>query len=82
MANTDRHQFNILFFTAGKALRLAPAFDQVPMLYAPLADGQAPARTSAAPRATPVGDSLYRPAGRGGGVSATTTRFLPECLAR
>ncbi len=53
IANTDRHQFNILFFTAGKSLRLAPAFDQAPMLYAPLADGQAPARTFAAPRATP-----------------------------
>jgi hypothetical protein len=52
ICNTDRHQFNILFFTAGPSLRLAPAFDQVSMLYAPLADGQVPPRTFALPRAT------------------------------
>jgi len=40
IGNTDRHQYNVLFFTAGDTLRLAPAFDQVSMLYAPTPDGQ------------------------------------------
>jgi HipA-like C-terminal domain len=44
IANTDRHQYNIDFFVEGATLRLAPAFDQVSMLYAPAADGQLPAR--------------------------------------
>jgi hypothetical protein len=35
IANTDRHQHNILFFTEGSHLRLAPAFDQVSTLYVP-----------------------------------------------
>jgi hypothetical protein len=52
IGNTDRHQYNILFFTAGPSLRLAPAFDQVSMLYAPLADGQLPPSACAAPAAT------------------------------
>ncbi len=52
IANTDRHQFNIVFFTDGSALRLAPAFDQVSMLYAPSADGQVPARVFTLPHAT------------------------------
>jgi hypothetical protein len=51
--NTDRHQYNVLFFTEGSALRLAPVFDQVPMLYAPTADGQVPARAFAVPNVTP-----------------------------
>ena len=52
IGNTDRHQHNILFFTAGSSLRLAPAFDQVSMLYAPLADGRVPPRTVASAPAT------------------------------
>jgi hypothetical protein len=54
IGNTDRHQYNILFFTAGPSLRLAPAFDQVSMLYAPSADGHVPPppRPFALPRAT------------------------------
>ncbi len=52
IANTDRHQYNILFFTEGSHLRLAPAFDQVSMLYAPTADGQVPPRELMLPRAT------------------------------
>lgn len=53
IANTDRHQYNILFFTEGPTLRLAPAFDQVSMLYAPTADGQVPPRVFAVPNVTP-----------------------------
>lgn len=52
IANTDRHQFNIDFFADGPVLRLAPAFDQVSMLYSPAADGQLPLRVFAAPPAT------------------------------
>jgi len=51
-ANTDRHQYNILFFTEGDRLHLAPAFDQVSMLYAPTGDGQVPAREFTLPHAT------------------------------
>ena len=52
IGNTDRHQYNILFFTAGSGLRLAPAFDQVSMLYAPSEDGRVPSRAFALPHAT------------------------------
>ncbi|MEO8677534.1 MAG: HipA domain-containing protein [Vicinamibacterales bacterium] len=52
IGNTDRHQYNILFFAEGSRLRLAPAFDQIPMLYAPTADGQLPPRVFAAPNMT------------------------------
>jgi HipA-like C-terminal domain len=52
IGNTDRHHHNIVFFPEGPNLRLAPAFDQVSMLYAPSADGQVPARPAALPHAT------------------------------
>lgn len=52
IGNTDRHLYNVLFFAEGSTLRLAPAFDQVSMLYAPTADGQVPARGFAVPNAT------------------------------
>lgn len=52
IANTDRHQYNILFFAEGSRLRLAPAFDQVSMLYAPTGDGQVPPREFMLPPAT------------------------------
>jgi hypothetical protein len=53
IGNTDRHQYNVLFFTEGSLLRLAPAFDQVSMLYSPTADGQVPPRVFAVPNITP-----------------------------
>lgn len=52
IANTDRHQHNVLFFVDGPRLRLAPAFDQVSMQYAPSADGQVPSRAVPPPPAT------------------------------
>lgn len=52
IANTDRHQHNILFFAEGSRLRLAPAFDQASMLYAPTSDGQVPPREFTLPHAT------------------------------
>jgi hypothetical protein len=51
IGNTDRHQHNVLFFTGGR-LRLAPAFDQVSMLYAPTTDGQVPPRVLTIPPVT------------------------------
>ena len=56
IGNTDRHQFNMLVFPAGARLRLAPAFDQVSMLYAPAGDGHVPSRALALPR--PSSDTL------------------------
>lgn len=53
IGNADRHQYNVLFFAEGAALRLAPAFDQVPTLYSPTADGQVPARVFAVQLVTP-----------------------------
>lgn len=52
IANTDRHPYNVVFFAEGVILRLAPAFDQVSMLYAPTADGQVAPRVFALPHAT------------------------------
>jgi HipA-like protein len=52
IGNTDRHQHNILFFPEGSQLHLAPAFDQVSMLYAPTGDGQVPLRDLVLPHAT------------------------------
>jgi len=65
IGNTDRHQYNVLFFTGdeatprgtsrlpGRRLRLAPAFDQVSMWYAPSADGQVSRREFIRPKITP-----------------------------
>ena len=66
IANVDRHHYNIVMFPeytgsgeakAAEPLRytLAPAFDQVPMLYAPTSDGQLPERTFVRP--TPTADT-------------------------
>ena len=52
IANTDRHQYNVVLFTEGSRLRLAPAFDQVSMFYAPTADGQVRPRAFTPPHAT------------------------------
>ncbi|MEO8359784.1 MAG: HipA domain-containing protein [Vicinamibacteria bacterium] len=52
IGNTDRHQHNVLFFapdTHQGTLRLAPAFDQVSMMYAPTSDGQVPPRVFTVP---------------------------------
>ena len=52
IGNTDRHQYNILFFTEEGGPRLAPAFDQVSTLYAPAADGRVPPRLFTLPNIT------------------------------
>ncbi len=45
IANTDMHLGNLSFRPVDGVLRLAPAYDMVPMLYAPLAGGEVPARS-------------------------------------
>lgn len=52
IGNTDRHPYNILFFTEEAIPRLAPAFDQVSVLYAPTADGQVLPRVFTVPNIT------------------------------
>jgi hypothetical protein len=63
IANVDRHHYNIVLFPIlrgqGEAMAaeaetyaLAPAFDQVPMLYAPTGDGQLPERAFELPMPT------------------------------
>lgn len=52
IGNTDRHQYNIVFFTEEGTPQLAPAFDQVSILYAPTADGQVPPRVFTVPSVT------------------------------
>lgn len=42
IANTDRHRYNLLLFSDTRTFTLAPAFDQLPMAYAPPASGQLP----------------------------------------
>jgi HipA-like C-terminal domain len=54
IGNTDRHQYNVVFFSGGRDLRLAPAFDQASMRYAPAADGQVQSAVLAVPHATSV----------------------------
>jgi hypothetical protein len=39
IANTDRHHHNVLLFSERGSYTLAPAFDQLPMAYAPPASG-------------------------------------------
>jgi hypothetical protein len=52
IGNTDRHQYNIVFFAEEGIPQLAPAFDQVSMMYAPTADGQVPPRVFRVPNVT------------------------------
>jgi serine/threonine protein kinase HipA of HipAB toxin-antitoxin module len=39
IANTDRHYHNVVLFPTGTGYSLAPAFDQLPMAYAPPGSG-------------------------------------------
>lgn len=39
IANTDRHQYNVSLFPEDNGYRVAPAYDQLPMAYAPPASG-------------------------------------------
>ncbi len=50
IANSDRHHNNILLFPAVSGYELAPAFDQLPMSYAPPASGNLRMSALAEPR--------------------------------
>lgn len=52
VGNADRHQYNVVFFSDGPGLLLAPAYDQASMAYAPSADGQVSYRPATLPFAT------------------------------
>jgi len=50
IANTDRHQYNVSLFPAEGGHSVAPAFDQLPMAYAPPASGNLRNSAITAPR--------------------------------
>lgn len=50
IANTDRHQYNVSLFPTQDGYSVAPAFDQLPMAYAPPASGNLRNAVIAAPR--------------------------------
>jgi DNA-binding transcriptional ArsR family regulator len=53
LANTDMHAGNLSFTCEGGRLRLAPAYDMLPMLHAPLPGGEVPPRTWESPMPLP-----------------------------
>jgi len=53
IANTDMHLGNLSFHVA-PALRLAPAYDMLPMMYAPLPGGEVPPREFSPPLPLPA----------------------------
>jgi hypothetical protein len=59
IANTDRHHHNVAFFPGSSSCTLAPAFDQLPMLYAPSGDGSVPVRHFVAPSPTAEGLDVW-----------------------
>ena len=56
IANTDRHQYNVVLFRNENGYSLAPAFDQLPMAYAPPASGHL--RNTAVEEAVPAVNTL------------------------
>jgi hypothetical protein len=54
IANSDMHAGNLSFVPQGGGLRLAPAYDMLPMLYAPLPGGELPRRSFEPPLPRPV----------------------------
>jgi hypothetical protein len=56
IANTDRHQNNFLLYAEGPPYTAAPAFDQLPMAYAPPASGHF--RNTAVENAVPTVNTL------------------------
>ncbi len=58
IANSDMHTGNLSFRPAGR-LALAPAYDMLPMLYAPLPGGEVPMRSFEPPLPLPVQRSAW-----------------------
>ena len=56
IANTDRHRYNFLLFAEEQTYTAAPAFDQLPMAYAPPASGHF--RNAAVEAAVPAVNTL------------------------
>ena len=56
IANTDRHLDNVLLYPTESGYALAPAFDQLPMAYAPPASGNL--RTTAVDPVKPTVDTF------------------------
>lgn len=59
IANTDMHEGNLAFHPG---LRLAPAYDMLPMLYAPQRGGEVPPRPFAPPRPLPQEKAAWQQA--------------------
>jgi hypothetical protein len=56
IANTDRHQHNVSLFSSAAGYTVAPAFDQLPMAYAPPASGNL--RNTAIGKVNPASNTL------------------------
>ena len=61
IANTDMHNGNLSFLPQG-TLALAPTYDMLPMLYAPLAGGEVPVREFEPPLPLPPQREVWRAA--------------------
>jgi hypothetical protein len=62
IANTDMHLGNLAFRPVDGRLTLAPAYDMLPMLHAPLASGEAPARDFTPPLPLPPQRAVWHAA--------------------
>lgn len=63
IGNTDMHTGNLSFAPHQGGLQLAPAYDMLPMMYAPLPGGELAQRTFEPPSAPPGQHGLWRSAG-------------------
>lgn len=63
IANTDMHMGNLSFHVRGQ-FKLAPAYDMLPMLYAPLHSGEVPDRTFEPPLPLPAQVSTWQQAAK------------------
>jgi len=88
IANTDMHAGNVSFRPQG-TLALAPCYDMLPMLYAPLAGGEVPERAFEPPLALPAESGTWRLAcgaaldfwDRAAGDVRISERFRGTCAA-
>jgi len=62
IGNSDMHWGNIAFHAAGGTLFLAPAYDMLPMLFAPTRSGELPHRELSLPAPPPGHESAWREA--------------------